>query len=334
MIDFSHPDIKTAIDSVTEAARLARHLQTELRHGPATSGQRLDKADRSPVTVADFAVQAVIARSLSRAFPQDPLVAEESIHLLQGETGLSTPTLTQVRDIVARLHPEAREADIVDWIGRGIGPVAPRFWVLDPIDGTKGFLRGDQFAIALALMVDGQVELGVLGCPVLSLGDNTDGGSLVVARRGHGTWACPLEHPGAFKRLHVSAVSGAKTARILHSVESAHINFAALDQFKKSLDTEAQSIAMDSQAKYATLAAGQADCLIRLASRERPRRDESIWDHAAGTLIVEEAGGTVTDLDGKPLDWRAGITLSHNRGTLASNGLLHNQALRAIGQMS
>ena len=54
---------------------------------------------------------------------------------------------------------------VCEWINRGCGEVGPSFWTLDPIDGTKGFLRRDQYAIALAYVVDGVVQLGVLGCP-------------------------------------------------------------------------------------------------------------------------------------------------------------------------
>ena len=54
---------------------------------------------------------------------------------------------------------------VCDLIDRGGGEAEKRFWALDPIDGTKGFLQGDPYAIALALIVDGEIKLGVLGCP-------------------------------------------------------------------------------------------------------------------------------------------------------------------------
>jgi len=87
---------------------------------------------------------------------------------------------------------------------------------------------------------------------------------------------------------------------------------------------------MDSQAKYAVLAAGQGDLYFRLLSSGKSDYREKIWDQAAGSLIVEEAGGRVTDLDGKPLDFSKGRTLAANRGLVASNGHLHNAALAAI----
>jgi 3'-phosphoadenosine 5'-phosphosulfate (PAPS) 3'-phosphatase len=90
---------------------------------------------------------------------------------------------------------------------------------------------------------------------------------------------------------------------------------------------------MDSQAKYAVLAAGGGDLLLRLLSSSQPNYREKIWDQAAGSLVLEEAGGQITDLDGKPLDFTTGRSLRDNRGILASNRALHAAALRALQQI-
>jgi 3'(2'), 5'-bisphosphate nucleotidase len=87
---------------------------------------------------------------------------------------------------------------------------------------------------------------------------------------------------------------------------------------------------MDSQAKYAVLAAGKGDLMLRLLSSAKPDYREKIWDQAAGSLILEEAGGCITDLHGRPLDFTTGRSLIHNRGILASNNLLHPIALQAL----
>ncbi|MCJ7537365.1 MAG: hypothetical protein MUO57_17705, partial [Anaerolineales bacterium] len=89
-------------------------------------------------------------------------------------------------------------------------------------------------------------------------------------------------------------------------------------------------VRMDSQAKYMLLAAGEGELYLRFLSSRQPDYREKIWDQAAGSLIVEEAGGQVSDLHGRPLDFSAGRTLLHNRGVLASNGYLHQQALQAL----
>ena len=87
---------------------------------------------------------------------------------------------------------------------------------------------------------------------------------------------------------------------------------------------------MDSQAKYAVLAAGGGELLLRLISEKAPDYKEKIWDQAAGLIVVEQAGGVVTDLDGKPLDFSQGRSLAQNRGVVVSNGLLHETVLAGL----
>lgn len=81
------------------------------------------------------------------------------------------------RSRVRRAIPEVQTKQVLDWIDLGGGRPGPRFWTRDPIDGTKGFLRGRQYAIALALIVDGRVRLAVVACPRLSL-------NILLERRG------------------------------------------------------------------------------------------------------------------------------------------------------
>jgi 3'(2'), 5'-bisphosphate nucleotidase len=85
---------------------------------------------------------------------------------------------------------------------------------------------------------------------------------------------------------------------------------------------------MDSQAKHALIAAGAADLLIRVPASKTYR--DKIWDQAAGSLLIEEAGGRVTDLNGVPLEFGVGRLLSGNEGVIASNGHLHDAVIEAI----
>ena len=89
---------------------------------------------------------------------------------------------------------------------------------------------------------------------------------------------------------------------------------------------------MDSQAKHVTVAAGASDLLIRFPPH--PEFHDAVWDQAPGSLLVEEAGGHVTDLAGNPLDFTTGRRLLRNRGMLASNGVLHTAALEKIRRVS
>jgi 3'(2'), 5'-bisphosphate nucleotidase len=324
MIDTSTSEMKFALEAVRRASQLVQTVQDELV-SPA-----LTKDDRSPVTVADFASQALVARLLSESFPDDPLVGEEDSQALR-EAG---PTLDLVTGFVRRIFPAATSEAVCAWIDRGASTMpARRFWTLDPIDGTKGFVRGDQYAVALALVVDGTVQLGVLGCPKLSDACRPDyggPGSLVVAARGQGTWHSPLEGAERFERLWASRRDNPAQARLLRSFESGHTNVGKIDEFIHLLGIHADPVRMDSQAKYAVLAAGRGDMLVRLLSLSQPDYREKIWDQAAGSLVVQEAGGTITDLDGNPLDFSTGRTLRNNRGVLASNGRLHPAALAAL----
>jgi 3'(2'), 5'-bisphosphate nucleotidase len=325
MIDLNDPEIRFAIHAVRQAALLAQQVQSELVT-PA-----LTKDDRSPVTVADFAAQAVVGRLLSKTFPEDALVAEEDSTALRQEDNGNA--LSQVTQYARRIEPGAEAGRVCAWIDYNRVDSASRFWTLDPIDGTKGFLRGDQYVTALALVENGQVQLGALGCPNLEDGYRPDlegVGSLVIAVRGQGAWAASLAAPEQYERLRVSDRSDPKEARILRSFEAGHTNVDQIEEFARGLGVQVAPVCMDSQAKYALLAAGKGDILVRFLSPGQPGYKEKIWDQAAGSLVLEEAGGSITDLDGRRLNFTTGRSLQNNRGILASNGRYHPLALRIL----
>ena len=321
MLMFDSPEARFAIEAVREASRLARRIQREM------VGSGLTKDDRSPVTVADFAVQALLARRLAERLPGSVLIGEEQADALRLEEGVES--LDQVTRFVRTAIPDATPEEVCGLIDRASGEPPATFWTLDPIDGTKGFLRREQYAVALALVRNGEVELGVLGCPELSSGI----GTLVIAVRGQGAWAQQLAGDGRWRRLHASDRRDPATARILRSVEKAHTNVDEIGNLAKSLGVTEPPVPMDSQAKYLVLAAGAGDVLLRLLSPARPDYREKIWDQAAGSIVVTEAGGQITDLDGKPLDFSHGRTLAENRGILATNGRLHDAVLSALREI-
>ncbi len=236
--------------------------------------------------------------------------------------------MQQITNFLTDSIPDISQQQVCDLIDRGRGVCASRFWTLDPIDGTKGFLRGDQYAVALALVEKGQVQVGALGCP------NLDEGWLVIATRGEGCWKTSLDGHKVFDQLQVSDCKKPQLATILRSFESAHTNEEQMKHLQKSLGIQNDPLPMDSQAKYAVLAAGKGDLLFRLPSPAHPNYQEKIWDHATGSLLVEESGGRVTDLDGNNLDFSQGRFLSNSRGVLASNGHLHSIALEVLSSQS
>lgn len=325
MIDISNPEVQFAMESVRAGARLAREVEREMVE-PA-----LTKDDRSPVTVADFAVQGLIGCLLEKAFPATPLVAEEDSAQLREPA--EEATCRRVAEYVARRISGAAPETVCAWIDRGNAEPCERFWTLDPIDGTKGFLRGDQFAVGMALIENGDVTIGAIGCPNLSEAHRPDTGgpgTLLIAARGQGAWWQPLENGGELQPLRVSETADTAHMRILRSFETGHTNVGRIERMAAAAGVTAEPVRMDSQAKYAVLASGHAELLLRLLTAKQPDYRERIWDQAAGALITAEAGGRITDLDGKRLDFSAGRTLANNRGICASNGRIHDVVLETL----
>src|SRR5690606_3287758 len=115
------------------------------------------------------------------------------------------------------IRGEVDSETVCGWIDLGgAGGATGRFWTLDPIDGTKGFLRKEQYAIALALIVDGRVEVAALACPNLPVqpgGGAGAVGTLLVAVRGQGTTIQPLDGHGPAALVRVSSCDDPASAR-------------------------------------------------------------------------------------------------------------------------
>ena len=316
-------ELTAALDAVSRAARLSRRVQADL-----VDSSTLEKRDRSPVTVADFGAQAVVSSVLLEAFPQDPIVGEESADELRSQEALLDLTTQHV----AREWEGADDRQILDAIDRCSDPggSSGRRWVLDPIDGTKGYLRRGQYAIALALLEDGVVKLGVLGCPSLE-SSSARTGCLFFATRGGGTHEQALGC-GTATAVQVASTSNPAEANFCESVESGHSNHDRHERIAQALGITRESYRIDSQCKYSAVSRGQASIYLRLPTSATYQ--EKIWDHAAGSIVVEEAGGRVTDVDGRDLDFSLGRTLASNSGIIATNGILHDQVIEAVRSTS
>lgn len=314
-------------EAVAVAQRAAGLCESVRAAMAATS---VEKSDRSPVTVADFGSQALICHHLSGRFG-DPIVGEEDAADLRKPE--NEALLSSVRNYVAEAGLEGTADDVCEWIDRGNGAVSDRYWTLDPIDGTKGFLRNDQYAVALALVEEGNVKVAVLACPALPLAEGGAEGTLMVAVQGEGTEMVPI-HESAGGRVSVDTSGDASSYRFVESVESGHGNQELQSEVARAVNIQAPSLRMDSQAKYAAVARGDAVLYLRLPSGNPDRYAEKIWDHAAGALVVEEAGGTVTDMHGKPLDFGKAERLIDNQGVVVSNGAIHNDVIAALGRLA
>jgi 3'(2'), 5'-bisphosphate nucleotidase len=314
-----------AMESVLKACTLCEAVRAGFR-----PHEVLEKKDRSPVTIADFGAQAVISHHLRLSFPSDPLVAEEDSRMLRQSE--NAEIRGWVTNHVKRMVPGLGDDEVLEAIDRGAGTGGPhgRFWSLDPIDGTKGFLRGGQYAVALALVEDGEVVVGVLGCPNLPLhGSEARGheGCLFVAVRDEGAAMKGLAD-SVERRIEVSKAIQPSEVQFCESVESSHSSHQHSAQIAELLGVSKAPVRMDSQCKYGIVARGDAAIYLRLPTRESYM--ETVWDHAAGSIIVEQAGGRVSDMEGKPLDFSVGRRLSNNRGIVVTNGGLHDPVLRAV----
>ena len=324
-MDEHSPEIITAIRATMMAAELCQRVRKDI-----AGGESILKGDRSPVTIADFGSQAVICKLIKERFPNDIIVAEED------STELSNPDrskiLGQVTRHVGNFIPEASPEKVCSWIDYSSQRFRKRFWALDPIDGTKGFLRGDQYAIAFALIEEGVVKFGLMACPNLYLDkDQPQGkrGCLFLAMKGKGSFQMDLQG-GNKQPLSVSKTEVPSESLFTESVEPDHADHLFHQRLAKKLNIAKPSLRMDSQAKYGIVARGEATLYLRVPSPSEPGYKENIWDHAAGSIIAEEAGGKVTDTLGSPLDFLSGIKMKKNHGILVTNGILHDVVLNAL----
>ena len=231
-----------------EAVRVASDLCAAAQ-GRLSAGDTLTKGDDSPVTVADFAAQAVVCATLTEQLGAIELVGEEDSSDLAGRSSLRDGVVDLVR---GQLGERASADSVLDWISVGHADGSgDRHWTLDPIDGTKGFLRGDQYAIALALIEQGEVVLGVLGCPNLP---NPDGsrGAIFLASEG----ACEVHYPTSEQPVPavVAAPGSLAEARVCESVESGHSNHDHSARITDRLGILAEPYRIDSQCKYGAVA--------------------------------------------------------------------------------
>lgn len=320
-------ELKVGLEAVEKAMIISRKIQTAL-----TAGDKLDKSDRSPVTIADFTAQAVICSILNNSFPDIPIVGEED------STDLNKPENIEVLNKINTFLKTETEIsgalychDVLKSIDLGNGkPDDNLFWTLDPIDGTKGFLRGEQYAVALALIKNGKVVLGISGCPNLDIeGEAGNEGFIFYAVRNEGAYKINCQ-TDATEEITVTDHLDKSKMRFVQSYESGHGNLELQIEIAEKLEIGELPVQLDSQVKYGIVASGNAEIYLRIPNPKSPDYKEKIWDHAAGSIIVEEAGGIVTDIKGKSLDFSLGSKLEGNTGILATTSGLQKEILDII----
>ncbi|KAH7426349.1 hypothetical protein KP509_11G097700 [Ceratopteris richardii] len=291
----------------------------------------------------------------------EALKGMDGIHMLQRVVESVNECLNSL--LIVGLNPLDQplcSIDVLKAINKGACEGGPKgkFWVLDPVDGTLGFVRGDQYAIALSLIVDGEVVLGVLGCPnypmrrewlryhqkyyrlLCKLSPPSPQvwhkGCIFTAQRGCGSWMQPLiwnlSDPNIMKlarSISVSTIDDPIEATFCEPVEKANSSHSFTAGLASSIGLKKHPLRVYSMAKYGALARGDAEIFMKFA---RSGYKEKIWDHAAGVLIVQEAGGVVTDAGARPLDFSLGRYLEGlDRGIIACSGkVLHDKLIEAL----
>jgi len=330
--------------AVQRAAILTKNVLASVNRG------EFAKADTTPVTIADFAVQALLICAVRGAFPSDRFVGEENADALRENEGLKQ----QVWDLVASSHSDDSDLqlaspasveemlDAIDLGGRGKGGPKGRIWMLDPIDGTATFLRGEQYAISLALIEDGKEKVGVLGCPNLNLKtgrvqenvvDERGYGLMLSAIRGQGATIRPIGTRSLRPAVKIDRLEeGPANLKDLHFVDSSQSNTW---WHEKVCEVAARVGApypgtdlWSSHMRYVALIVGGGDVQLRIP--RNPSTPVYVWDHAGVQLIFTEVGGKITDLNEKDIDFGAGRELANNWGIIATKHGLHSGILEVV----
>lgn len=324
------------------------------------ASKTITKEDHSPVTIADFAVQSVIISSITEHFPGDLFIAEESGSDIVDRSDLKA----LIKEYIGKADAEFNkyqyqykfksEFDIVENLNKKVQKQgSSRFWILDPIDGTKGFLRNQQFALCLSLMVNNQIKIGINGCPNLPVNieelinahdfaksnfeiadTQGDKGLVFAAVEGKGSHVRLLDEKIVEpfgRKIGVKHLSSISDTIIVEGVELKHSNYEYQLKIKRKLAIpESHTINIDSQVKYCVLAYGLAQAYLRIPVDKKYK--EKVWDHSSGNLLVREAGGIVTDMEGKQLDFTKGTYL-YSKGIIAASEQYHSEFIKAIKEI-
>ncbi|KAJ4745310.1 hypothetical protein LUZ62_079715 [Rhynchospora pubera] len=360
-----HHQLSVAIEAVQRACCLCVDVKKSL-----LSNDRwiLGKTDQTPVTVADFGVQALISLELKREFPTIPLVAEEDSAFLRSQSS-SNILVDAIFDAVSgKINGQDEDLstdDVLRAIDRGgkdaisFDEKPATYWVLDPIDGTRWFLKGSDalYVVGLALVVEGEVVLGVMGCPnwlhdPLTNTDynNAQTGVIMVAHVGCGTWAKWISFDmgssvylleSIWKRSFVDSCEVLQNGRFCIPESQTWDLIPLSNEFGYTTDNldltrdEKRILLLraccGSLCKYLMVASGRASVFIL---RARTKTIIKAWDHAVGIICVQEAGGQVSDWDGNQLNLAADIEgrriIFPSGGVIVSNGTLHTEIVHII----
>lgn len=342
-------ELQVAIGAIQSAAKLSQAVISIDDKGI------IEKDDLSPVSIADFAIQALLTSTIHHAFPDDKFVGEESAADLRNNPAL----LARVWELLQGLQedeakslcklPESPErmCEMIDWCGFGEpgGPQAGRVWVFDPIDGTKTFVRREAYAINVALLEGSKQVLSIVGCPTLSIDasapvtntslDPTGRGCIVFAAKGFGTYVRPLvaTSPHEEQARRVEPHAETDSPQTLRPVSCYNMLDSGVDDvhqlIMERLNIETRGCDLLAWVlRWVTLGLGLANMTVWVYKQRS--RSGKIWDHAGAMLLFEEVGGKITDIDGKPIDLGVGRKMTANHGFVAAPRAMHPLVLATV----
>ncbi|KAI3336851.1 carbohydrate phosphatase [Xylariaceae sp. AK1471] len=344
---YSH-ELQIAVRAVQSAAKISQSVLKSDDKGT------VEKDDLSPVTIADFAIQALLTATIQNAFPNDKFVGEESASDLRENPLLLNRVwelLLQLQDDEAKSMcklPSSPEhmCEMIDKCGFGEpgGPDSGRIWIFDPIDGTKTFVQREAYAINVALLEGGKQVLSVVGCPTLPANaiapidnrtvDPTGQGSIVFAIKGYGTYVRPLfESLGEIMLRKIEPHAASATVADLRSVSCYHLLDSGVDDAHEAVMARLgiTTKGCDFLAwvlRWVTLGLGLANMTVWVYKKRE--RTGKIWDHAGAMLLFEEVGGKITDIDGKDIDLSVGRKMTGNHGFVAAPKAVHHIVLKTV----
>eukprot|EP01132_Coremiostelium_polycephalum_P006221 gene6221-7748_t len=312
---------RSALKAVENACRACIDIQKKL-----ITDDTIVKKDQSPVTIGDYTAQALVIDELVNSVGSSdlvyPIIAEEDSSTLNSQPDVKSKVLSFFNSFTSNTSIDGDQLCTLLDKGNNTKNTSTfkRWWTLDPIDGTLGFLRKDQYAVALALMEDNEPIIGVLGCPSLPVSmKDVEGerGCIFIAVKGQGSFMIKLSDSTANEvPISVSDKSDPTKSIFTESYVSRGFGPELNTKISNSMGVTEPPLKIDSQCKYAMVARGDSDIYLRLTQLEYK---ECIWDHAAGHIIVEEAGGVVRDFKGNKLDYSVGHKLLNNVGIVCSN---------------
>jgi 3'(2'), 5'-bisphosphate nucleotidase len=362
----SHQTKSSPADGIAQSP-ITQYLHHHRQPTDSQSSLSCAKPDKSPVTIADLAAQALIIAAIHSAFPNDTILGEEDASQLRDDDNMAK----LVWDLVdgARLEDEECEAllarpvskeDMMQKIEIGSGTRevkmtgGKRVWTLDPVDGTSAFMSGGQYAISLALLEDGKEVVGVLGCPNwrfeedLKVGqwrlqerdvDSEGLGLMLSAVKGQGATVRRIGRGALCEGLRVDRGRGKVVdLKNVHFVDSSG-SPATYTEKVKELAKEIRAVypaptqAYSSHMRYAAMVLGGREFVqFRWPNNNKPW---SIWDHAGSQLIYTESGaGKVTDMSGSPIDFTAGNKLERSWGLITADESIHGKILALAREMA